>query len=81
VIRRFIIYPLSHTILLVDITEIGLPTEIYPPEGTLKTVPTYRFNSWRFAEEFLLKMGADAKVLGKITAQIAKGTIDVLTIV
>jgi hypothetical protein len=31
--RRLIIYSLSHTWVVVDITTIGLPNEIYPEEG------------------------------------------------
>ena len=80
-IARFIIYPLNHTILAVDITEIGLPAGIYPPEGELKMVPSLRFHNWRFAELYFLKKGADADVLEKLSKLISKGSITELTIV
>jgi hypothetical protein len=79
--RHFIVYPFSHTTLVVDTTDIGLPTEVYPPEGKLQMVPSYRFQSWRSAEKFLLKMGADAEALNVTAAKVAKGSIDVLMIV
>lgn len=41
--HRFLIHELNHTVLLVDITGIGLPTEIYPYEGKSHSVPTLRF--------------------------------------
>ena len=31
--HRFMIHALNHTYLVVDITSIGPPTEIYPEEG------------------------------------------------
>ena len=80
-IRSFIIYPLSHTILVVDVSEIGSPRGIYPPEGELKMVPTYRFHNWRSAEIYLAKIGIDATELAKRAALVAKGTINVLTVV
>ena len=64
--HRFIIYSFSHTILVVDITEIGLPTEIYPPDGKRQLVPTLRFQSWRDVEQHLSSLGADAEVLGNL---------------
>jgi hypothetical protein len=39
--HRFVVYPLNHTILLVDLTEIGIPDEIYPQEGKLQMVPPF----------------------------------------
>jgi hypothetical protein len=79
-IQRFVIYPLNYTILLIDISEIGLPSGIYPPEGDPKLVHSLRFHNGTFAEQFLLKKGADAHELEKVFALVAKGSIAVLTI-
>jgi hypothetical protein len=45
--HRFLLYRLSHTVIAVDLTEIDLPTEIYPPGGKKQMVPTLRFQSWK----------------------------------
>ena len=80
-IARFIVYPLNHTILAVDVTEIGLPVGIYPPDGELKMVPSLRFHNWRFAENYFLKKGAHTEDLQKVSLLVAKGAITALTIV
>jgi hypothetical protein len=80
-IARFIIYPLNHTILAIDVSEIGLPSGIYPPDGDLKMVPSLRFHNWRFAEAYFLKKGAKAEVISKISALVDKGSMAELTIV
>ncbi len=79
--HRFLLYLLSHTIVVVDITEIGLPTEIYPPDGKRQMVPTVRFQSWTDVEHYFLSLGADAETLEKISAQFNKAGFGVLTIV
>jgi hypothetical protein len=79
-IPRFVIYPLNHTILVLDVTEIGLPTGIYPPEGELKMVPSIRFHNWRYAEAFFVTRGARQEELEKLSALVKRGMIAVLTI-
>jgi hypothetical protein len=79
-LARFIIYPLNHTILVVDISEIGLPKDVYPTEGELKMVPSIQFQSWRFAEAYFLKKGANVEVLNKVSESVTKGSIAALTI-
>lgn len=78
---RYIIYPLNHTILAVDITGIGLPEGIYPPEGKLKMVPSFRFHNWVAAKSFFLTKGARVDVIEKLSPLIDKGGMTVLTIV
>jgi hypothetical protein len=48
--HRFLLYRLSHTVIVVDLTEIGLPTEIYPPGGKKLMAPTLRFQTWKDVE-------------------------------
>lgn len=79
-IPRFVLYPLNHTVLVIDVTEIGLPKGVYPPEGELKMVPTLRFHNWKFAEQFFLNKGARAEELSKLSRLVDKGAIAVLTI-
>jgi hypothetical protein len=79
--HRYLIYPLSHTVLAVDITDIGLPTEIYPPEGKRQMVTTLRFQTWNDAREHLLALGADEKSMEGVSTRIREAGIAVLTIV
>jgi hypothetical protein len=79
--HRFLIHLLSHTILVVDITEIDLPSEIYPPDGQRKMVPTLRFQSWKDAEQYFVRLGSDIETLKKISTSIRKTSLAVLTIV
>ena len=79
--HRFIIYELSHTVLAVDITEIGLPTEIHPPEGKQQSVPTLRFKSWNDARNYLSGIGADEEALAGVTRQMRGAGLAALTIV
>jgi len=48
------LYGLNHTILCVDISSVGLPTEIIADEGELKMVPSIRFRTWANVEKYLL---------------------------
>ncbi len=80
-VHRFVIYPFSHTMLLIDITEIGRPNEIFPPEGNIQMVPTIHFQSWQHVETYLLQNGADANALAKAIADGKRGRISVLSIV
>ena len=48
--------------------------------GDPKSVHSLRFHNRNFAEQFLLKKGADAHELEKLFALVAKGSIAVLTI-
>ena len=79
--HRFLLYRLSHTILVVDISEIGLPNEIFPPEGKRQVVPTIRFQSWKDVERCLLGFGADAQSLKSASGRFERDGFDVLTIV
>ena len=79
--HRFLIHSLNHTTLLVDITAVGLPTEIYPPEGKTEPLSSRRFQSWRDAEQYLLGMGAAPDQLDRMLEREKKDGVAVLTIV
>ena len=76
----FMIHALNHTYLVVDITSIGLPTEIYPEEGKEQMVPTRRFQSWNDAEHFLTGHGADASAVGHAQDALKRWGCSVLTV-
>ena len=66
--NRFLIHELNHTILVVDISKVGLPAGIYPDEGKHQDLPSLRFRSWATAEAYLHKNGLDPKLLRKLAA-------------
>ena len=70
--RRFLLHSQNHTMLLVDITEVGLPTEIYPKGGKEQTVPLLRFQTKSDAEEYLHGLGADAETLETVSRRLAQ---------
>jgi hypothetical protein len=78
--HRFLLHQLNHTILCVDITEIGLSNEIYPPEGKNQMVLSTRFQSWKSAEAYLLQKGASEEGLGQALVQLNKAQLSALTI-
>jgi hypothetical protein len=75
--HRFLIHSLNHTILSVDVTAIGLPTKVYPPEGKLQSIHSLRFQTWHTAEGYL----ASQRSLSTATESLKKAGVAVLTIV
>lgn len=65
---------------MVDATPIGLPDEIYPPEGKRQSLTSLRFQNWPAAEQFLLKNGADPAALREMWEALKGVGIAVLTI-
>jgi hypothetical protein len=78
--HRFLVHALNHTILLVDITAIGLPVDIYPHEGRPQTVPTLRFQAWSRARQNLQGLGASEERLDEIETILKRASVAVLTI-
>ena len=79
--HRFLIHGLNHTTLLVDITAVGLPTEILPHEGTPQSLSSLRFRAWLDAEEHLVQLGAKNESLQAVKDQLRDTSVAVLTIV
>lgn len=57
--NRFLIHELNHTVLLVEINKVELPTENYPAEGKHQDLPSLRLQSSSAAEGYFLKSGVD----------------------
>lgn len=79
--HRFLLHSLSHTVLAVDVTEVGVPTEIYPNEGKQQTVPCIRFQAWRDAEQYFLHLGADPGMLQGVSNRLKSTGVAALTII
>jgi hypothetical protein len=78
--HRFLLHNLSHTVLAINMSEIGLPKEIYPPDGKLQMVVTLRFQCWDDAEQYLRGLGADLASLRLVSEELKKKAAAVLTI-
>jgi len=79
-IKRYLIHMLNHTILLIDVTPVGLPAQVFPPEGLEQTLVSFRFQTWQTAEQFLRKAGADAELLHATRRTLNATSLAVLTI-
>jgi hypothetical protein len=79
--HRFLIHELNHTFLLVDITGIGLPNEIYPPEGKQQSVQSLRFQAWHDVERYFRSLGSSQEALDRMSADLKMAQVAVLTIV
>ena len=79
--KRFLLHSLSHTTLIIDITQLGLPMIVYPEQGELAQVPVLRFQSWNDAANYLARAGADNGALEKIVSDLKATSVAVVTIV
>ena len=73
--RRYLVFKVNHTVLLVDTSSIGLPREILPPEGKPDALPSLRFQSWLWAEKFLVEGGASREDLDKTRDLLPKTSL------
>jgi hypothetical protein len=78
--HRFLFHSLNHTVLVVDITEIGIPRTVIEPEGQAQHVPSIRFRNWVHATEYLTNLGASSDSLAKVSGDLRKTNAAVLTI-
>jgi len=79
VIQRYILYPLNHTVLVVDVSAIGLPSGFFRPRD-LYMVLSYRFHNLSFVREFLLQHGGRLEAVEKAATLVKKGAMCDLTI-
>jgi hypothetical protein len=79
--HRFLLHSLNHTVLVVDISEIGLASEINPRTGRAEMVPALRFVSWEDAERYFRSKGGDAETIAGSSKGLVKTGVAVMTIV
>ena len=77
---RYLAFKVNHSVLLVDTTAIIVPKEILPPEGKAETLLSLRFQSWQWAEKFLLEGGASQGNLDKTGDLLRKTGLAVVQI-
>ena len=56
--HRYLLFEVSHSVLLVDATAVGAPNEIIPAEGKAQSLSSLFFRSWQWAEKHLVESGA-----------------------
>ena len=78
--HRLLLYKLNHTILCVDISSIGLPTEKIADESETKMVPSVRFRTWANVEKYFLGLGARRESLRTTEESFRANGFAVLTI-
>ena len=78
---RFLLHNLNHTILTVDITSVGLPTEPIADEGEVRSLPSVRFRGWHEAEQYFLGLGAKQESLRDVDESLRRTSVATLTIV
>ena len=79
--HRFLLHSLNHTILVVDITEIGATIEIKPRTENTKFVPALRFVNWKEAEQFFRAKEASEDCIESTRAMLNKSGVAVMTLV
>ena len=79
--HRFLLHDLNHTILTVDITSVGLPTEHIADDGEVRSLPSVRFRRWHDAERHFLGLGAKQESLRNVDESLRKTSVAILTIV
>jgi hypothetical protein len=78
--HRFLIHSLNHTTLLVDITPVGIPSEVLPSEGKPQSLSSRRFQGWPAAEKYLVDCGVDDTQLKKLRSSLKQSGTAVVTI-
>jgi hypothetical protein len=80
--HRFLVHALSHTFLVVDISQFGVEIENSNVRtGNTKMVPALRFPVWKEAEQYFQASGADLETIENTHTQLSKTSVAVMTIV
>jgi len=79
--HRYLVFEVSHTVLLVDAISVGPAREILPAEGKKMLLPSLHFSSRKAAEKFLLELGASRDLLDKAGEQLDKANVALVQII
>ena len=78
--RRYLLFEVSHSVLLVDASAVGAPNEIIPAEGKAQSLCSLFFRSWKWAENHLGESGASRDDLDKARNSLMKTSVALLQI-
>jgi hypothetical protein len=79
--HRFLLHSLSHTILVVDVSQIGIELQIDGRGPDTQAVPTFRFRSWKDAAQFLRAKEADDDTIAKAGLSLRRNCVALITVV
>jgi hypothetical protein len=75
---RYLLFEISHAVLVVDARSVGVPNEILPAEGKAQTLPSLLFPTREWAEKFLLEGGATPDELDRTRDSLRKTNVALL---
>jgi hypothetical protein len=75
---RFLLHFISHTYVIVDITNVELSNQ--SRHGNTQMAPAFRFTSWKEAKAFLLAKRATTETVDSTNAQLRSMSLAVATI-
>jgi hypothetical protein len=78
--RRFLVFEISHSVLIVDASSVSAPDEILPEGGRVENLPSLLFRSWQRAERFLSDAGASRNDLDKTRTSLNETSVALLQI-
>ena len=78
--RRYLLFEIGHSVLVVDARSVGAPNEILPAEGKAQNLPSLLFRTWEWAEKFLLEGRATRDELDKTRDSLRKTNVALLQI-
>jgi hypothetical protein len=78
--HRYLVFEVSHSVLLVDASSVGGSNEILPAEGKAQTLSSLHFRSWQWAERHLTESGASRDDLDKTRDSLMKTSVALLQI-
>jgi hypothetical protein len=78
--RRYLLFEVSHSVLLADASSVAVPNEILPTEGKPQSLPSLLFRTWQWAEKYLLECGASRDDLDKTRDSLMKTNMALLQI-
>jgi len=67
--------------LVVDITEVGIKTEMNPRTGNTKMVPALRFGNWEEAKRYFRAKEANEETIESTRVMLNKSSVAVMTVV
>ena len=79
--HRFLLHSINHSLLVVDISQVGVASKFQPQTGIVEMVSALRFINWEEATLYFREKGADDETIRKSSAMLIKTSAAVMTIV
>ena len=79
--HRFLLHSLNHSTLVIDITEVGMTTEIKPRTGKAQMLPAVRFTNWQDVEQYFRANGANQEMIEQTRTMLRKIGFAAMTVI